>query len=456
MECKSSIDTPQSFSIYSEKFEGLLKCPVKKDYLSRSVLLIPCGHTISEAAAEILYPNRNQADGIDRVEHDTSPRCPLCQRKVVALNPNVLVRQFVSEILDIKLDGFLENIPFPGTRGEFVLEAGDWSVHDTGTPLVRQLVFLSQRGASFQKMSILGYEDGSVAISIRFDPQIKDYLVHCGLQFGFAHEVYKSNPSDIKLLFTILTKHNEIPEDKLGLIQDLVTTVNWKVENSERVRHKSNFFKSLECPVTLEFVEDAVLLIPCGHTISLYAANGLCEVASDEDGIEKTTNQPLCPHCRDKIVALNPNLLVREIVSKGLEVPVTTQMDDKEDTIPFPGTAGKFALSRGDWSFKETKADLVRDLWFSNESREASFQEMEILGYRNGSVRIIIHFDPQITNYLLHCGFILEGKYFYKSNSRTTKLLFKILAKYNEIPEDKFSLIQTLVESGDWRTVTPL
>lgn len=123
----------------------------------------------------------------------------------------------------------LDDISFPGIGAHFALASGNWEIFDSGADLVRQMTFVSQtKGSLFEKMGVLGYKDGSVAIFIEFEKNSKlvsDYLSQCGIDLDFISMdcgFYKSNLSDTKLLFRILAKHNYIPPDQFSLIRDLV------------------------------------------------------------------------------------------------------------------------------------------------------------------------------------------------------------------------------------------
>jgi len=231
----------------------------------------------------------------------------------------------------------------------------------------------------------------------------------------------------------------------------------------------SNFSNALECPVMLTLLKDAVLLTPCGHTISEVAAKnlyGAVQTIEERETVEKVAP---CPLCRRNVVAYYPNHAMRSLVAITLGTKVEEVLPvvsasvqaapEKDlDTIPFPGVAAKFVLRSGSWEPFESGAALVRQLTFTSATEGSLFEEMGLLGYKDGRIALQITFKENRTaasQYLLDCGlkldFIATNCGFYVSRTNDTKLLFRILAKHNEIPKEHFMFIRDLVTSGNWK-----
>lgn len=233
----------------------------------------------------------------------------------------------------------------------------------------------------------------------------------------------------------------------------------------------SNFSNTLQCPVMITPLADAVMLIPCGHTISEIAANNIYREMRIVNGRETAGNQAPCVICRAQVTAYHPNHAIRSLVGmllEGLPLASAQLSADEEknlDAIPFPGLGAKFVLTEGDWNINDSGSYLVRSLCFTSHTEGSLFQAMNVLGYRDGSVHISISFRENNRkagmDYLSACGIDLDyytrnvSKY-YKSELIHNKLLFRILAKHNDIPADKFLLIRDLVARGNWNNVTPL
>ncbi|MBS0656465.1 MAG: hypothetical protein JSR46_11865, partial [Verrucomicrobia bacterium] len=222
-----------------------------------------------------------------------------------------------------------------------------------------------------------------------------------------------------------------------------------------------NFQSALECPVLMpNTLTDAVLLTPCGHSISEVACR---EMYKGKESIN-------CPLCSTRVEAWYPNHALRSLVSQitgmnVLQLLRTISAEVKEEPIPFPGIGARFVLARGDWEVLDCPTDLVREMHFHSTTKGSLFEEMEIIGYKTGAVFIIIKFigKEKTIAYLNSCGVQVpsEGsrgysERSYRSNAYDTKALFEVIARHNEIPKQTFALIRDLVYVGDWRTVTPL
>jgi hypothetical protein len=238
-----------------------------------------------------------------------------------------------------------------------------------------------------------------------------------------------------------------------------------------------NFSNTLKCPVTLGPLTDAAMLIPCGHTISKVAADTIYQgIHRNKEGNETVNKQDPCPLCRHTVTAYYPNRVMQSLVSIALNIklgkvlPLVSAaiLDDAEknlDTIPLPGLGAKFVLTTESWDpfDRDYGNDLVRKLLFKSQTQGSLFEEMEVLGYKDGGVALFLRFKKNsetACNYLSSCGINItnynRNHGFYRSNPNNNKLLFSIISKHNEIPANKFILIRDLVMSGDWNHVTPL
>ncbi len=74
----------------------------------------------------------------------------------------------------------------------------------------------------------------------------------------------------------------------------------------------SNFANALECPVLSLPLHDAVLLTPCGHTISEVAAKNIYGVMRSIVSVE---HRGPCPLCRERVRTYYPNQTVRALVT---------------------------------------------------------------------------------------------------------------------------------------------
>lgn len=229
----------------------------------------------------------------------------------------------------------------------------------------------------------------------------------------------------------------------------------------------SNISKSLECPVMATPLADAVMLTPCGHTISELAAKNIHR-GMNQDSVEK---QAPCPLCRRTVTAYYPNLALRSLVSSILGIKleealpaicaeVSPDVEVDIDTVPFPGIGARFTQTNRGWDqIIPFNDELVREIKLVSEKKDSLFEEMSVLGYRDGGVAIFLtfkQFRTEASAYLQKLGIKADYHPFLKSDKSNIKRLLSIIAKHNQIPADQFDLIKKLAESGDWTKVTPL
>ena len=126
---------------------------------------------------------------------------------------------------------------FPGKGAKFIWKHGDWAPRtEADGDLACELHFSSRtEGSLFTKFALLGYKDGSIVLLAHFHRDnidlLRQYLKKIGMDPEDADIIYKSikvyNHNDIKLLFTALALHNEIPDKYFDLIRSVVEKGTW-------------------------------------------------------------------------------------------------------------------------------------------------------------------------------------------------------------------------------------
>ncbi len=139
--------------------------------------------------------------------------------------------------------------------------------------------------------------------------------------------------------------------------------------------------------------------------------------------------------------------------------------------VHFPGERAKFEPTSQHWdSVNSTSlSEVVRSMGFLSTSSDSFFSAIAVDGYRSGRVALRVYIrhseDRDLAKeYLQKEGIVFNSNDvysfasgFYKTEDvENLKILFQILVKHNEIPQAQFKLIQSLVEKGDWKAVTPL
>lgn len=126
-----------------------------------------------------------------------------------------------------------EAIPYPGIRGEFIHEEGDWDklIH-TGASLNRMIMYKSITGGStIKELEILGYSDGDIRVQIEYPTELTDELdiylkeYHIDIKPSLGCGFYISPWNNVKqatMLIEIVTKHNHFESEDLEVINRIM------------------------------------------------------------------------------------------------------------------------------------------------------------------------------------------------------------------------------------------
>lgn len=207
----------------------LLYCPVEGSLLTHAVNLYPCNHKVNEIAVA-------QIGGI----------CPTCNGVVQDQSPDGFVRNLIDRLIDSRnaAEGLTlvsaqsepeRCISYPWPRARFVSVGSWWTVcNSEETPLIRTLGFWTRTTSSvFQKISLLGYRDGSIAICVEFDRENKDRLLSFFDQLGVSIDRNMDTQStwainnDIRIVFAVLARNNTFQETEIGLMSQIIEAGDW-------------------------------------------------------------------------------------------------------------------------------------------------------------------------------------------------------------------------------------
>lgn len=216
--------------------------------------------------------------------------------------------------------------------------------------------------------------------------------------------------------------------------------------------------KELICPRTRSPLLSAVFLIPCHHLINEIAAKQLYNKLDDQHP------QPCCV-CDKMVTAYHPDpsvrVLMQSILRSKNEPASLHEADLKNqdsDSPAFPGKSAEFVLKSGEW-VKGNNEGGDRTLEFISTTPGSLFTELNVFGYRDGSITLRVGFDRKHTDtvyhYLSKCGIhdlIQPPSGFYVSAKLSAlKKLLPILTRNNRIPQPWLSLITTLIDKGNWK-----
>jgi len=227
-----------------------------------------------------------------------------------------------------------------------------------------------------------------------------------------------------------------------------------------------NFVNFFECPVTLTLLDTAVSLFPCSHKVNDVAAERFFGKMNKQRGVEK--NAP-CPCCRQMIIAYEPDHTVRSwipLIKKRSLQAVQLEAEQKEKMDPsYPGKSGKFILDKDlDWIHSFPIGEYVKQLKLNAVSSDSFIKEITIHGLNDGTVRIQIDFDksaPDATQEYFATHKLRvdwggrRGSCLSKCHE-TTRKLFAIIIKHNEIPEQELVFMRRLVKLNNWKFRMPL
>lgn len=112
---------------------------------------------------------------------------------------------------------------FSGRPAKFVHDRGDWSYKDEGTNLCRRMDFRSTVvNSTITSFCILGYKDGTSRIQFEFKghgDEVARYLQSFNIVLDFVDKdmgfFTTRSRAEMKTIFAMLCKHNEIPQDKV-------------------------------------------------------------------------------------------------------------------------------------------------------------------------------------------------------------------------------------------------
>ncbi len=221
----------------------ILTCPVNFKPFYDAVTLFPCAHKVNKEVALQLF-GKTMENFCIRTEHP----CPVCRTVVIGYSPDHAVRDLAHSFFDHRSPSarpekslaLPQELPYPGRRGVFFHQSGDWQPFDCGkSDLNRMLEFSSKTPDSLiNQFSLLGYKDGSVALDInipliaRYSNRPQHIVRKVIVSYFRSHEldytslfrgfIKATTPKQVRTLFSILATNNDIPEPHLQQIGAII------------------------------------------------------------------------------------------------------------------------------------------------------------------------------------------------------------------------------------------
>ena len=115
------------------------------------------------------------------------------------------------------------------TKGNFILVSYDnmnpWQILPYPSNLMREIAYANTtKQALFTAFNILGYRDGTIGLSVKFQQNFKIQVFNLSMELGF-HLTLDLNERE--KIFGLLEETNTIPPDHLEHLRKLVSAKNW-------------------------------------------------------------------------------------------------------------------------------------------------------------------------------------------------------------------------------------
>jgi len=216
--------------------------------LLTDAMVTDCGHSFSEAALREIF---------DKAIGDIEPRCPIakCNELLTTYFPNRALRKLMQQVDEasshIKTNGKRPlEIPltsavvktrglepqFPGKPAQFVHFArSNWNKVDTSACIKRMVFFESRdKDSLFTSFKLDQCADGAIRIWVWYKenhPGLADYFAYHGVDVNADHIGYgwhvTESAEQLKLLFALVAKDNEIPVGHYNYLRQIVENANF-------------------------------------------------------------------------------------------------------------------------------------------------------------------------------------------------------------------------------------
>lgn len=134
----------------------------------------------------------------------------------------------------MQISRIIQEIEYPGQRAVFELSVTDWYSEDYGdmqpnpSSLIREMYFRSVNSSLIGSFRLSGHFDGKVRISIYFSESsfedLKSYFSNFNIEITDKYSFTTKNKHQLKVMFEIINKHNEIPFEYLELIYSIINS----------------------------------------------------------------------------------------------------------------------------------------------------------------------------------------------------------------------------------------
>lgn len=332
-------------------WKALAEDPVSLRASKKSVALVPCGHSMNLLTALQHFGGSNPLFDADRnLQLKSQGECPTCRSHIFTYIHNHglrLVEQILSQLQPIGEQVSEESrleFPFPGQRARFVCSIR-WGLYfyraelphlDQDEPIPkRTMVFNSiTPGSLFTRVIVSGdsHQDKEalrprhdITIKVECEPSqqevFKLYLLRLELT-SHLNNFVATQASQLDLTLYFLAANNAFPGAEYKLLRSLVETKDWldveetieakKLAALRKLRKMKDEMKDemkMENPQSSsETVNNEVLLVPCGHSLSSSIAEQSFHKAPKN--MHRVIGK--CQTCKSNVLTYLPNYGLRD------------------------------------------------------------------------------------------------------------------------------------------------
>lgn len=260
--------------------------------------------------------------------------------------------------------------------------------------------------------------------------------------------------AEFSLLKQLVTRHKTRLAS--SIMQTLLAPLRRRSSNSPPISPAPVPSDSLKDAVTTSLLENAVILIPCGHSVNEAWAHRLAKCT--------------VPNCGAGVTHYVPNTVLRSIVefvrqaytSVFIRIPESTPLvpEDPLPPIPFPGPAARFVYGNGgEWCVvvPGLQATRCRQMTLYSDNTDALIYAVEVRGYEKGLIALIITCREQYKDvyekYLAHFGIEMDGpsRSCMARLSRELDWALRFVMDHNRLPEAAFRRLEYFKQARTWR-----
>ncbi len=206
----------------------------------------------------------------------------------------------------------------------------------------------------------------------------------------------------------------------------------------------------LMCKFSHEPLTKPVIIVPCGDRIQKkIAKERFGDLIFDGWKIGAGMNCPVCDRSADGyIIDKEMRIISKEVF----------------DGPSFPGEKAVFVHSKGDFEPNAIKQERCRMMKFVSTATTAFIQKFEILGYKDGEVKIWIKFDSNETKQFikfLKKNNVDIGLYSSQDSYRTRNInelqsLFRVISENSTFPAHLKEKVEKIIALGKTEKITTL